>query len=355
MRNRKRARTGSVPLVFVWIGDRLPDYAGASLRGARKNWCGPIVLITEALNVPRASGVTVVSPAHWYQRDQFERFQARSRLEGDFRDSFWFRTAERLFMLHQWAVVSSITSFVAAELDVRLVDFSDRLSSLDKVGQGIFIPRASQDYAGASVMYCNSLASLYKFLCLAVEDAEHGTEMMLLAKFMDTFPAECFGLPTNLSIAAGAATEVRWDEVSPSVVGGIFDMGPIGTWLMGDDPRNSPRQPTLTRHVYPGHGGENLAQGRFSFSIRTGEVSLGIGSEMAKPILALHVHSKLMLISHNRLALWMVVLMSRSTRPLIVVPQHFRPYIANKMTRVIDNVYLKVKPKLGQIRPKPRD
>lgn len=235
----------TVPLVYFFGGAPLPRYANFTLRDVRSRWSGEIVLLHSHSVSKRIPGVTYVNYTDWYDPGPFEEYRTGSPLEEGFRQGFWYLTAERFYVLAQWARRLQIPRFLHSELDVALFDVSSLPSQLDSYGEGVFYPRASTDFAGASLFYVNSLSTLDCFLKFAGENAELGYEMRVLAAFNDAHPEMAFALPSHSSVEIDWEEQMTWEGLKPADIGGIIDVGAIGTWMLGNDPRNLGKNPHL--------------------------------------------------------------------------------------------------------------
>lgn len=338
------AHSNSAPLVFFYTGLEAPPYAKASLTNAVKAWNGEVVFLHNFSRPPQVQGVRFVNYEDWYDPTSFDKFRSESPLDSEFREGFWFHTAERFFVLSQWAHREEIDRFAHAELDIAFFAISGLLPALDSMGKGIFLPRAAKDYAGGSFVYTNHLPTLNELVSFLVSNAGFGHEMGILAKFLDSGSPNVYVLPSHASLLAGSQYE--WsgsNKILPSEIGALVDVQPIGTWIFGQDPRNSPKQPTYNHFFFEDIGFPDLKllTYRYSWRNRAPMAKGPDGSEW--PVVILHVHFKKMELAYHPLALtfycWLANLNRRTP---IVVQRPFRFYFG-VLRRQVDGLYLRLK------------
>ena len=258
------------PLVYFYGGAPVPEYANLTLRRMRSRWRGEIVVLHSEKVPKEVRGINYSLYTEWYDPEPFEDFRRGSPLDESFRQGFWYLTAERFFVLAQWAERTGSGRFLHAELDVALYDVADLPNLLDTWGVGLFYPRASAEFAGASLLYVNRLQYLSDFLTFARQNSHFGYEMRVLAAFNDSHPEKSFALPAHSSIGGDLGSDGNWERIEAADIGGIIDVGALGTWMLGDDPKNVRGRPTYNKAVIDGHGSPALASIRFRYSLFRG-------------------------------------------------------------------------------------
>lgn len=291
----------TVPLVYFFGGGPIPSYANRTFRHVSSRWKGEVVVLHSHAVPRKMRGITYLDYTEWYDGRSFEKYKFGSPLEESFRQGFWYFTAERFYVLAQWAKREGVARFLHAELDVALYGVENLPDRLDSCGEGIFYPRASADFAGASLFYVNSIPALEHFLRFAGQNSTLGYEMRVLAAFNDAHPEKSFALPSHSSIEIDWGERRTWEGLDPSDIGGIVDVGAIGTWMLGNDPRNLGSNPHYNKATVDGHGNENFAKLRFAYSLRRRTLEVGAANSRTHEIKALHVHSKSM---RNALSPW---------------------------------------------------
>lgn len=335
----KQKDSESVPLVYFFGGAIIPRYANLTLRHARSHWRGEIIVLHSHFVPRKISGITYVNYTEWYDSSVFQQYRTGSPLDEEFRQGFWYLTAERFFVLAQWVEAAGIQRFLHAELDVALFDVSDLPTRLDAIGDGIFYPRASREFAGASCFYVNSVAALGDFLTFAGNNASLGSEMRVLAKFNDVHPDKALALPSHSSIELDWGSGISWRGLEPADVGGIIDVGAIGTWVLGNDPRNIGKALHLNKAIVEGHGNTAFEQLRFCYSLT--QKSLWVQAKGSDPvrIRALHIHSKAMRAALSPVGLVLVTWLLRLPWRTVLGSQNLHLDLLRRMRGAIDFFY----------------
>jgi hypothetical protein len=331
-----------VPLVYFYGGAPIPDYGDLTLRHMVSRWNGSVVVLHSEPVANKVRGVLYLRYTDWYNTEPFEKFRRVSPLEENFRQGFWLLTAERFFVLQQWAERSGVHRFLHAELDVALYDVQALPTILDSVGTGLFYPRASGDYSGASLMYVNSLSVLSQFLRFAQSNALHGSEMRVLAEFHRQHPEVAFALPSHSSIDFDLGVRKSWAGIEAGDAVGIIDVGALGTWVLGNDRRNVGRRPVYNKDYVDGHGNELFAGLTFHYSPTRQELSVTAPNAKRLKISALHIHSKAMHIAFSPLRLWLAVWQLRLPWRMPVVFQYVSDEAFRVFRALLDYVYVRV-------------
>lgn len=277
----------TVPLVYVFIGDTLPDYVTPSLRLTRRFFRGDMVLLTNAKNIPSVKGVVVEDFSSWYQPELFSRFVEKTPLDPVFRGGFWLVTAERFFVLAQYMSARKVPKLFHAELDNIVFNLADVSDALDQIGPGIFYPTDTSGRGLGSLVYCNDVTGMNGLTAFMADNSHLGNEMTILGAFVHNQP----------SVARALPSEPPDHEISEESGAGIFDAAAIGQWLFGLDPANTVYS-TYNKASNPSSVSD-LSTLRFSLSAKKGTLYGHTHSSRQWRIHNLHVHSKIF----SRLAL----------------------------------------------------
>ena len=280
------------PLVFVYKGASLPGYAYSSIRLAKKSWSGRVVVLHSLSQPLEVSGVDCENFENWYNPEEFGKFARLSNLDKDFRDGFWLHAVERFFILEQWSKHHGESAFAHAELDAFFFTSNEICARLDTVGKGLFYPFGSHEHAGAVFLYVNEVAALSRLNSFLVSDAGIGDEMRALWFFAAFSSSDVFALPSHTFFEDRNPGLSHLQRVDPGVTGGLFDVQPFGTWILGQDVRNTPQSPQVNRFFFPGIGSTILEHLVFRASPFRKGLSVGIGKRARIPVLLIHVHSK---------------------------------------------------------------
>lgn len=282
----------TIPLVYHYSGNDLPNYAYGALRQASKEWPGRVVLIHDRPLRTQIRGVEIVHPDGWYDRSHFDGWVDSTEMELGFRGGFWFHAVERFFMLEQWAKTFGISRFLHVELDVTVYCCRTLMDVLQELPPKIYFPRGSQSHAGANWLYCGSNSAMSQLTNFFSSSAGDEFEMALLARFLDEFPTIAESAPSHFTIEMAQNGESQQDEEKIALWGGVVDVHPIGTWLMGRDPRNVKTIMNYNHRFYEGLGNDNLSQLRYGFDMEKRCLTVSSGRLGPYPVFAIHVHSK---------------------------------------------------------------
>jgi hypothetical protein len=218
-------------LCFVWLGEKLPDYAHISLRLATQHSHVPTVLLCN-----KDVGTIDFVTEQYFVEDFYTRDDAiaaakenyAKHYDINFWNDYWFKTLERYFILLQFMRHYKAASFFQAELDNLIFDIHDLPDILDKMGKGVFIPRINKETAAGSLIYTNSEDGINALCACAVKCSKDGlNDMQILARFLDS---SVYGitLPSEKTIVEGISYPTKI---------GIFDSHLLGLCIFGLDGR----------------------------------------------------------------------------------------------------------------------
>jgi len=331
------------PLVYHYGGQKIPNYAFATMENVAKTWPAEVHLLHSSPDDVQIKGVIAENYSGWYLREPFRTVLAKTRMDGAFRDGFWLHAIERFFVLNQWLQIKSGSRFLHAELDVRLFSHHEIFARLDALGPAVYMPRASSQQAGANWMYCNDPASLQLIVDQFCERAGEGFEMQLLARFMDEFPQSIVAVPSHAAVETSDPSQVGFAAIGAGDLGLIVDVHPLGTWMLGQDRRNVPGEPVFNHFYYDELGSENLRNVRFHYSWRQDSLSVSFLGGQRFPLVALHVHSKIMRRAHCPIFLALYAWLANRRFRSLVIPQALGHYVASRLRAVRDKTYLRLK------------
>lgn len=287
--------TNRTPLIFIYLGGQLPDYAYSSLAMACENNDVQVHLVLEIpSNRVVDQRVIVHYTDEFYEKSEFENFKKLSLLDQEFLGGFWLHTAERLFVLQQYAQFLGFERFMHAELDIIFFDLTSLTKRIPSLLPAIYVPRDSLNRAMASLIIVTShfaLASLIEFFQYQNNDLN---EMQILAQFIQNNPDLATSLPSDNALSQQVKPN-DWSYLPESLSGGIFDCAALGQWLFGIDPKIS------SGFVRSGYVNDALSVDLQDYFFllhddRNQLVCIGPDSKVHN-IYCLHVHSKI----HTRL------------------------------------------------------
>jgi len=332
-----------IPLVYVYLDNKLPRYALYSLKLARRQFDGPIILLTNRDDTPAVDGVEIIDIRDWYRNEIFLRFRKDSRLDGLFRGGFWLKAVERFFVLHEFMTVFSVSRLMHAELDVLILDLQGLPEDCDSSGKGIFIPLQQVHRAYASLIYINQVSALGRTLRFFEHNSSLGNEMRMLAAFLASEPDVAHSLPSESSLTEEWPLSPSWVPSSDWLI----DCSGFGFWVFGYDPRNLPG--TVWNHFGESSSGTHFRETSLQSNFAGTEVTVRDWFGRDLKIRAIHVHSKIF--SRLRIPglIWLYVLLSNLPFriPILVRSGSVKATVLTKFcSRTSNNVVSRVHPTL---------
>lgn len=280
--------SNTIPLVFVWIGHRLPNWCEHSLKLNKMTSGAPIVLLCER-GTPSIEGVDYqIEIETFYTKEKFldDLFP---RKKNQFRDGFWLKTLERFFVLHSFMQHFSIERTYHAELDNLCFSTGKLGAFLKNSPPGFYCPRDAINRGIASLVLINGFEPLSQMIdFISDESTKVGNDMSVLGTLLST-NSLYFSLPTENVLSENF--NQRWDHIDIDSVGGLFDAASIGQYLFGIDPRNVRG---LNFNLFINENME-IAPSKYNFELDIAKKTASlIDVERNKKIqlLNVHVHSK---------------------------------------------------------------
>ena len=237
--------SGGNAVTFVYIGEKLPSYAIASLRLANETSGVRIQLIGNSSTSKTVKKIHAdfIPIEEFYETDQFSEATKRITSDQNFRNGFWVKSLERFFVLDQFAKYTGQKSLFHAELDQLLFGIDDLIVQIEKTSKrGMFLPFHSPNSAVASVVYINDFSSLDSLISSASTGETFNNEMALIANWAKLNPEKIFARPTLATMGVGSSKVSPQNVVTLSEfdILGAVDAAQIGQWVAGIDPRNLP-------------------------------------------------------------------------------------------------------------------
>ena len=289
------------PLVFVYLGEKFPDYGLSSLGIVTRTTGNPIVVLGDG-PAPKGlpSEVEWIRNETFYSGEEFRAFSLNPNFSAEFRDGFWLKTAERFFVLKAFMERHHPGAIFHGELDclfmnLRLVESEIVATQLS----GLFLPRETDSRCIASLVYINELGAL-KFVCQYLVDNAHlGNEMDILGSLQHHQDSPVHALPSAEFLyraEPGRGEPVPW-AVAPSQPSFIADGAVLGRWIFGVDPRNTGGRGTKNRiqnHKYGVPWDFPLADLTFELDpTKDWRVSVSKPDGESYWLAVIHVHSKI--------------------------------------------------------------
>lgn len=230
-------------MVFVYLGEKLPRYANASIEIAEKLSGLDISLLGNSILRKQIhhSNIEFIPLEDFYSPINYMEIVSKINMPLTFRNGFWGKTLERLFVLQQYMEKYNVQNVFHAELDQILFRCDKLLNHLeDSKFRGIAFPFHTIDKGVASILYCNDVKSLESIVNFTKELPSFNNEMELIAQWAINNPHMVKLLPTIASEVkkSDIFQRSRLEIFSPSTIGGVADATQIGQWIGGQDPRN---------------------------------------------------------------------------------------------------------------------
>lgn len=213
------------PLIFVWLGSKLPNYAKYFLEFSQlRNPSLRIILVSNHLH-KRNNKLKNIEFVH-IPNDMVSNLELISMP-----DKFFFNTSARFIYLSKAIERLHLTSFFHAELDNAVFNLDGLQQSLDKINSNcLFAPQDSQDRGIASLIYCNNPRHIREMMRIITnKNFTVDNDMEAIGVFAKLYTSSFYALPTE-SFMCNSKT---WKVASPYETDGIFDAATIGQYLLG--------------------------------------------------------------------------------------------------------------------------
>jgi hypothetical protein len=293
----------SSTVYFVHIGEFLPQYALASLSLCREfSGLSPHLIASNSALKRLPRGLAETTPIEdFYDNSLFRNTRTQVLAPHNFREEFWLRSFERLFVLDQFQSSSGKFSLFHAELDQLLFRADLLLENMEKGDlPGLSLPFHNAQSALASVMYVQGRRALPDLLNFAAETEPFMNEMQLLARWAVLNPDQFKAFPTLASVMSPQYLKEIFPSstLKPGQIGGLTDAAQLGQWIGGVDGRNlslgeRPRNHFVDPPTRMMLTKDQLEAIRFRIDFGSGYLTVALeGGEVFK-VFNLHLHSKI--------------------------------------------------------------
>jgi hypothetical protein len=289
-------------VIFVFIGDKLPKYANASLALSEKFSGLEITLLGNSILKKQItnSNIEYIDLEDFYDSTSFLDVSEKINLPLAFRNGFWHKAIERLFVLHQYMEVYKVQDLFHAELDQILFRCDKMLHAFEEAHfKGIALPFHAIDRGVASVLYCNDIKSLKSLIDFAKELNSFDNEMVLISQWAIKNPHMIKLLPTLASEVKNIDVfNLSGLEIIPATkINGVVDAAQIGQWIGGQDPRNVNIRDTPKNKYVESPSEEILSYdelSRIDLSLDPDKsLMISYDKSIAQNLYNIHLHSKL--------------------------------------------------------------
>jgi hypothetical protein len=247
------ALNANVQIVFVHIGDNLPEHLPVAIKQARLFNDGDIVLIAskKAIRKQKRKYSDLKVSYRCYEdipkTKKHEQFLLQSKLDRKFRGGFWLYATERFFVLEDYMRHYKVDKVLHLESDMMIYFAVDELEPIfDEHYKAIAATFDSDDRCIPGFIYFSNAASIKELtkVMLQYPGKNDMATVALLRKrkgadFVKMLPVVHEEFIENLYAKSAAPGEYcRHIEDFQA----IFDPAHMGQYLGGTDPRNGPSQ-----------------------------------------------------------------------------------------------------------------
>ena len=309
------------PIVFIYIGIKLPNYVLHSLElNRRLSEDVDIFFVANIFPKKKVYGVDYVDFTDFYSGSLNNHFYNNNK--NKWWDGFWNKTIERFLILEAFMVKFDLDKVIHMELDNIGFDLSRTFGNSYFDNKGMFYPTYINETSAASILYVNGIEHLRSFISF-ISKNKNTDDMTLLYLYRLTHSDE-FKYDLPVRIADDKAFEI-----------GIFDLISLGHYFFGGDKRILYRinsNLSLTNQVileFKRSGGR--------FELINNELFFLFEEKRIK-INNLHVHSKIFRKLKKQIFFNKVILSVNSNHK-IIMEYNFYHIIKNYFIKVL--VYIK--------------
>lgn len=282
-----------IKAVFIHLGNAKAPWLKENIRRHKKVFTSiPSVFISDNTNLIEQIRDDV-SEVYFYESDvHISSTLNKLTHNKDFRGNFWRISLERILAIAAYHQVSPESQLLHIESDVLL--FDNFPWEVFKNNTKLAWMSANEDLDCAALLFSPSrLAS--RFLYEAIEEQLNSTreltDMSALNYIRTKRKIEVEILPSSTREIADfhlLNQSNRFQEIEKGIAkyGGVFDVGNMGIWLLGENPRNRGGNVVRFKHFY---NQDNRFQPE-TFSFKEGQFFVGVNSPIV--LFSLHVHSK---------------------------------------------------------------
>jgi hypothetical protein len=226
----------SPPLIFVWIGKKLPNWAHLALELTVRQSKVEVMLLCQRSIEIAIAGLTVFRIEEFYKPLNNIWMDNIDEISASYRDGFWIKTTERFLVLNMFVKFRALEKFFHAELDNLIFDLTGLSDRLDHLGAGFFCPRDQCDRGIASLIYINDIEALKALTKIIYSGSIRFENDMKLLGYLLNHDDRFYSLPGEWTFNNAASP--KWAAVSPLSTGGLFDAAALGQYILGIDPRS---------------------------------------------------------------------------------------------------------------------
>ncbi len=232
-------------IVYIHLGKRIPFPIEESVINTRKHFKNTkITILTDYPNKFNINGTNIVDTKENPLGQNHRDFINISRQNRKFRDGFWMKASQRLFVLEDYLTKNQLDDVLHVENDC-LISFKEKdLKIFENFSEEILIPRESFKRAVLPIMVIKTRKSYIKCLIefnSILKTNPEMDEMEIFAKVQETI-SEVTNLPVIPSKNYLANSDEKdFELLSNNYLNfsGLFDPSIYGQYIFGQDPTNN--------------------------------------------------------------------------------------------------------------------
>jgi hypothetical protein len=211
----------NIPIVFIFIGNKIPDYAYYSLRMNRQySNVDEIFFVSNCFPNRNVDGITFIDFSRFY-KSKFENYFEGNK--NSWWSGFWNKTIERFFVLEAFMMAFDFDKILHVELDNICFDINNFNNVISKSKEGLYYPTYIGRTSAASLLFVNGLYSLSDFNQFILKH-KNMNDMELLYSYKNYNSSNVHNLPTS----ANDTNHIKF---------GITDLNSLGQYFFGRDKR----------------------------------------------------------------------------------------------------------------------
>jgi hypothetical protein len=232
-------------IIYVHLGKRVPFSIVNSITNTKQHFKNTkITVLTDNPKKFKMVGVQIVDTKNINLGNNHKDFKKFTKQDSKFRDGFWMKASQRLFVLEDYMNTCQLDYIIHLENDC-LISFTEKdINMFGVLPDDILIPRESIKRAVLPIMIIKSrktyIECLSEFNRVLLKHPEID-EMEIFAKLADSYKS-ITNLPVISSsnyLVGSVQKEVELLSNNFESVQGLFDPSIYGQYLFGQDPTNN--------------------------------------------------------------------------------------------------------------------
>ena len=281
-------------IVFVHFGSRVPKYLMQNI----KRTCDFFPETTVTLITDLSSKVSIKKSN--FQKFNFEMNDDYVNLDQslshpkNFRNNFWFTSLARILVLCDYVIAKNV-QILHIESDV-LISSDFPLNQFKACDRPVAYPVIGKQSAVASTLWIGNPEAAHRlrsYSTTLVQNDPTMTDMKILGRFQQDFPKFVRVLASFPTGSEGAysppSPEILKDmRYTENLFNGYFDAADVGSYLLGDDPRNHRGVKFLRRQLDTSY----FRPRNIQYVYASNRKFLNTSSGLIDQFYSLHIHSK---------------------------------------------------------------